>query len=160
MRARLCCCGSNRIGSCCALPITLWVFSMPLLYFALLYCGIMYKDELKEIAPALRLIIQWFETTSVFPTIIMIIGLLFSLNFTFFLWSRVLLGVGIRYQILSAMDEPGLFLWKTCACIIPMNVRVGLHVDRAQGFEEPRRQDIMTIELSDQFVAPGQIEMA
>merc|ERR1712039_433515 len=48
MRARLCCCGgSNRIGSCCALPITLWVFSMPLLYSALLYYGFMYKEELK-----------------------------------------------------------------------------------------------------------------
>lgn len=161
MRARLCCCGSTYIRSCCALPITLWIFASPILFCVGIYFFNEHRDELKKLNPYVEEGIEWLEGDQQTAIIILVSGITLSLLISGFLWARVLLGVAVRYQIISAMDEPGSFLRKTIVCLCPMNVRVGLHVDRAQGFEPARRQDKSLIDLSDRVATqPVQQEMA
>eukprot|EP00929_Paragymnodinium_shiwhaense_P039647 TRINITY_DN20810_c0_g1_i4.p1 TRINITY_DN20810_c0_g1~~TRINITY_DN20810_c0_g1_i4.p1 ORF type:complete len:249 (-),score=25.33 TRINITY_DN20810_c0_g1_i4:24-770(-) len=67
------------------------------------------------------------------------------------LWSTLLQSVGRKYNITDAWKAgPGFFL-KVALCPCAMNVRVGLHVDRAQGFYEPKRSVLETIELGGQL---------
>jgi len=55
------------------------------------------------------------------------------------LWAQLLQAVGSKYNILQVLRTPCRFLAKACCCLCAMNVRVGLHVDRAQGFLKPAR---------------------
>merc|ERR1719350_1615873 len=64
---------------------------------------------------------------------------------TLFFWARLLLGVAIKYNIGDAMDSPDSFMYRTMMCICATNVRVGLHVDRAQGFEKPCKADLTMV---------------
>jgi len=54
-------------------------------------------------------------------------------------WAWLLRAVGEKYNIGQVQRSPRAFLMKACCCICAMNVRVGLHVDRAQGFKKPSR---------------------
>jgi len=70
--------------------------------------------------------------------------LAFALLLPFFLlgallWGQLLVAVGIKYNIRQVQRWPLSFLMKASSCLCAMNVRVGLHVDRAQGFEKPSR---------------------
>lgn len=73
-------------------------------------------------------------------------------------WGMALLAIGRKYQIKSAKEHPWCFLAKNCCCLCCMNVRVGLHVDRAQGFQKPPRLVGQMVEMSDQ-AAPRPNEM-
>jgi len=54
-------------------------------------------------------------------------------------WASLLRAVGEKYNIGQVQRRPQTFLLKACCCPCAMNVRVGLHVDRAQGFLKPSR---------------------
>mmetsp|Transcript_51626 Transcript_51626/g.99777 ORF Transcript_51626/g.99777 Transcript_51626/m.99777 type:complete len:488 (-) Transcript_51626:107-1570(-) len=54
-------------------------------------------------------------------------------------WAWLLRAVGQRYNIEQVQKSPRSFLLKACCCLCAMNIRVGLHVDRAQGFNKPSR---------------------
>jgi len=55
------------------------------------------------------------------------------------LWAQLLTDVGQKYSITQVQRSPLAFLLKASCCLSVMNVRVGLHVDRAQGFMKPSR---------------------
>lgn len=59
--------------------------------------------------------------------------------------------MGTKYQIKQAMDKPNSFVSQAMCCICAMNMRVGIHVDRAQGFLPPLKGDKIVVELSDQI---------
>lgn len=54
-------------------------------------------------------------------------------------WAWLLRAVGEKYNIGQVQRNPQSFLLKATCCLCAMNVRVGLHVDRAQGFLKPSR---------------------
>merc|ERR1712176_891344 len=54
------------------------------------------------------------------------------------LWVWLLRAVGSKYNIVQVRRTPWAFLLKTCCCLCAMNIRVGLHVDRAQGYAKPQ----------------------
>jgi len=56
-----------------------------------------------------------------------------------FLWAKLLVAVGEKYNITQVQRWPLCFLLKATGCLCAMNVRVGRHVDRAQGFLKPSR---------------------
>ncbi|CAE7323687.1 unnamed protein product [Symbiodinium pilosum] len=74
------------------------------------------------------------------------------------LWAAILFAVGNKYQIAHLRKYPCLAFSKTCCCICAMNVRVGLHVDRAQGFFKPSRAVSAMIELQQQLPNLGRPE--
>lgn len=65
------------------------------------------------------------------------------------LWARLLHGVGLKYNVTQAVEETHSFTARTMLCICAMNARVGLHVDRAQGFEPAVKGDLPVVELSN-----------
>lgn len=71
---------------------------------------------------------------------------------TMYMWARILLGVAIKYNIKTAHEKPRAFLAKSIACICNMNVRIGLHVDRAQGYVKPKQEHALMVELSNELL--------
>jgi len=64
-------------------------------------------------------------------------------------WAALLVAVGRKYNVSQVQSKPLLFLLKSSLCPCMMSVRVGLHVDRAQGFCKPHRFMDHFIELSE-----------
>lgn len=150
-----CCCKCQcPLNGCCAAPLILIIFGLPVL-------------ALLTFEPALSLMLEkQLESVDSLKgqTMLVSVGLTtLSILFLLFWWARILLGVGIKYGIPETLDKPNKFVAKTMACICSTNTRVGLHVDRAQGFEKVAKVDRTIIELSDQFCTPlsppGQSEM-
>lgn len=63
-----------------------------------------------------------------------------------FLWGSLLLAVCRKYNINEALTSPSCFICKACCCLGAMNFRVGLHVDRAQGFHPPDPAVFLAVE--------------
>merc|ERR1740121_2632240 len=81
---------------------------------------------------------------------------------TAYVWANILLGVGQKYNIISTREYPTIFLLKAVPCICPMNARAAMHVDRAQGFREVKREHKNLVELTNALrhpEAPNQEEM-
>lgn len=55
------------------------------------------------------------------------------------LWAQLLVAVGQKYNVTQVQLRPLGFLLKASGCLCAMNLRVGLHVDRAHGFLKPSR---------------------
>eukprot|EP00933_Yihiella_yeosuensis_P053823 TRINITY_DN52116_c0_g1_i1.p1 TRINITY_DN52116_c0_g1~~TRINITY_DN52116_c0_g1_i1.p1 ORF type:complete len:267 (+),score=11.28 TRINITY_DN52116_c0_g1_i1:116-802(+) len=55
------------------------------------------------------------------------------------IWAALLVAVGRKFKVGQVVESPFGFFLKSCCCLCAMNVRVGLHVDRAQGFTKPQR---------------------
>lgn len=69
------------------------------------------------------------------------------------LTAALLLAVGKKYGIVQAQSVYS-FLCKSSCCPCLVNARVGLHVDRAQGFHQPPRAVRDMVELSDRSGVP------
>jgi len=66
-----------------------------------------------------------------------------------FWWARILLGVGMKYNISGAQNSPDKYVCLAMCQICAANMRVGLHTDRAQGFMEAQKGDKIMIQVSD-----------
>eukprot|EP00930_Biecheleria_cincta_P057901 TRINITY_DN43767_c0_g1_i1.p1 TRINITY_DN43767_c0_g1~~TRINITY_DN43767_c0_g1_i1.p1 ORF type:complete len:501 (-),score=68.75 TRINITY_DN43767_c0_g1_i1:56-1531(-) len=62
-------------------------------------------------------------------------------------WSALLVAVGRKYNISDILRGGRSAFFKTCCCVCAMNVRVGMHVDRAQGFFKPTRAVEVLVEV-------------
>jgi hypothetical protein len=65
------------------------------------------------------------------------------------LWAMLFAAVGWKYNIKEVQNSPCSFIWKACCCLCAMNVRVGLHVDRAQGFRKANKYVMQMVQMSE-----------
>lgn len=131
LRTGVLCC-SCLFNQCSMVVLVMLVFGIPLLCAGVLY-----------------LVLSAVPSLSEYQTSIGRILVIASLAWIALQWSRVLLSVGEKYNVRDATKHPVAFVFKTCVCICPMNVRVGLHVDRTQGFREAKREVMTMVELTE-----------
>jgi len=139
--APITCIGKLRVRRHLALPVVLLLFLTPLIVIS----GVLWDREAVE---------TWLRTEFSYGRLplpdVWLIWLIFILFFlTAYVWARLLLGVGQKYNIKSAMETPCTSLIKNTICICTANVRVGLHVDRAQGYLGPGRAHETLVALSE-----------
>jgi len=72
-------------------------------------------------------------------TVVSLVLLVLAALWGCLLWAQMLAAVGLKYNIKDVQKNPYWFLVKTCCCLCPMNIRAGLHVDRAQGFRRANK---------------------
>lgn len=138
----------------CACPVAFSLFAFP---FAVMAALLWYRGPISS----------WLRDRYAYgrapvPVVWFCWLMFFVLFLTAYVWARLLLGVGHKYNILTSLERPQTFLSKATSCICTFNVRVGLHVDRAQGYAEALRTDKTLVELSDQLRsadAPQQADM-
>jgi hypothetical protein len=151
-RPKLCCCDCPVSGGCCISVLVMFIFLPPILACALLVPAV--RDQVDTV----------FNTqgsSTVDTGIYAVIAL--SVAMTMFLWSRLLAGVALKFNISDASDYPGSFLLKVWCCICAFNSRIALHVDRAHGYEKVLRHDTDIVEMSDHIPKmnpPAQESMA
>lgn len=75
--------------------------------------------------------------------------LAFTCGLGFLLWVLALASVGRKYNVKDTQTGPLTFLLKSCCCLCLMNVRVGLHVDRAQGFTPANKYVMQMVHLTE-----------
>lgn len=142
IKARLCCINCSLKG-CSAVPVIAIIFSFPLLA-GLLF---MVRDQIWDLFKRVPVL----KEDENYVLYLIILAIFFGIMTTAYFWIRILLGIATKYRILQAMDKPSSFMWRGICCVIALNTRVGLHVDRAQGFEKVLRTDQNMVELSDQI---------
>lgn len=71
-----------------------------------------------------------------------------TLGLAGFLWGCLFVAVGQKYNIREVQVSPTKFITKSCCCLCLMNVRIGRHVDRIQGFIKPKGDILQLVELS------------
>lgn len=143
LKIKMCKCCNCACNACCALPLATVIFMLPILAGLTFLPAVstMLEEHVKNIP-----VLGESESAVLYTSIILVV---LSCFLAVFWWARVLLGVGMKYNILEAMDKPDKFVCKAMFCICATNMRVGVHVDRAQGFEKVLKADRTTIELSD-----------
>lgn len=124
-------CGSMTLQTWCACPVASYIFLIPLVGYGLLFWFLNHDyTNNRTLGGFVGYLNTQFGPFVLFNVLVMLIVIQFAMT----IWSRVILGIGVKYQIVSVMDRPNTFTRKACCCLCPMNQRVGLHVDRAQGF--------------------------
>lgn len=111
-------------------------------------CGLTILILCLLLAPAVAVVLGWSWLKSAPRESLAMSAALLALPYGFgmLLWVLALSGVGRKYNV---KDAGGLaFIFKTCCCLCVMNVRVGLHVDRAQGFWKANKYVQQIVNLS------------
>lgn len=152
VRCFRCVCG---LPALCTLPALSLVFALPVLACLTFLPAARAALEVHfKTLPILGVQPDMAQTVHMFSIVLVVWAVFMSL----FWWSRLLMAVGSKYNVTETIDTPGKFMAKAMCCICAYNQRVGLHVDRAQGFREAHKADRTQVELSDSL-APAQEAM-
>lgn len=143
LKIKMCKCCNCNCNPCCACPLTSIIFMFPVI------AALTFLPQVSAMLEPHVKNLPWIGEQDGGMFYLSIALFFIGLFLMVFWWARVLLGVGMKYNILEAMDKPDKFTCKTMACICCMNMRVGVHVDRAQGFDKVLKSDRTTVELSD-----------
>jgi len=71
------------------------------------------------------------------------------------LWAQIITAVGWKYNIKDSQQS--CFLMKACCCPCAYNVRVGLHIDRAQGFKKPNKYVEQMVQMTEHAAAQARV---
>lgn len=157
---KCCPCCNCPVGGCCALPVIGFIFLLPIvcaLTFVPQIAAIL-VEQAKQLPEPIGNRDDLEQLVAIFSAVATGVSILFFI----WAWSRILLGVGVKYQIQEAIEKPNATVCKAMCCLCCFNMRVAVHVDRAQGFIKVKKEDTTLIDLSDQMATlppPSQYEM-